>query len=43
LLDGLAQWGPDLQVQHLSAASQWLVHEQPRTVAQTILRLLPSE
>ncbi len=43
LLDGLAQWVPDLQVQHLSAASHWLVHEQPRTVAQTILRLLPSE
>ncbi len=40
LLEGLERWVPQLTVHRLPDASHWLVHEQPRRVADEILRLL---
>lgn len=40
LLDGLERWVPDLDLRRVPDASHWLVHEQPRRVADEILRLL---
>jgi pimeloyl-ACP methyl ester carboxylesterase len=36
LLDGLEQWVPQLQVEHMGEASHWLVHEQPQAVIRTL-------
>ncbi len=40
LLGGLERWVPQLDVRRVPDASHWLVHEQPRRVADEILRLL---
>lgn len=40
LLDGLAQWVPDLTVHRVPEGSHWLVHEQPGLVAEHISALL---
>jgi epoxide hydrolase 4 len=40
LLDGLDAYVPELEVQRVSDASHWLIHEQPALVAQTIERLI---
>lgn len=40
LLDGLERWVPALSIERVSGASHWIVHEQPRRVADTIRRLL---
>ncbi|MEQ6433598.1 alpha/beta fold hydrolase [Comamonas sp. w2-DMI] len=40
LLDGLEQWVPQLQVEHVGNASHWLVHEQPETVVRTLQEFL---
>lgn len=36
LLDGLAQWVPQLTLVRVADAGHWIVHEQPRRVAQEI-------
>jgi len=36
LLDGLARWVPDLQIERVPGASHWIIHEQPERVAQAI-------
>lgn len=40
LLEGLERWVPALQVERVPEASHWIVHEQPRRVADWISRLL---
>ena len=40
LLDGLERWVPDLHVQREPGATHWIVHEQPRRVAEVITSLL---
>ena len=40
LLDGLERWVPRLQLQRVSGASHWIVHEQPARVVAEIERLL---
>ncbi len=40
LLDGLARWVPQLQLQRVPDASHWIVHEQPGRVAHTVLGAL---
>jgi pimeloyl-ACP methyl ester carboxylesterase len=40
LLDGLERWVPDLQIQRVPEASHWIVHEQPKRVAELIRALL---
>ena len=40
LLDGLERWVPSLQIERVPQASHWIVHEQPRLVAEHIGRLL---
>lgn len=42
LLDGLAHWVPQLQVEQVAGANHWLVHEQPATVIRCLHRLLLS-
>ena len=41
LLDGLAQWVPQLRIERVPEASHWIVHEQPARVAALIAALLP--
>lgn len=40
LLDGLDRWVPQLRLQRVPEASHWIVHEQPRRVADEVLRAL---
>jgi pimeloyl-ACP methyl ester carboxylesterase len=40
LLDGLAEFVPELDVQRVPGATHWIVHEQPQRVADTIRGLL---
>jgi len=40
LLDGLANFVPDLDVQRIPGGTHWVVHEQPALVADTIARLV---
>ena len=40
LLDGLERWVPQLQLERVPDASHWIVHEQPRRVAELIMSLL---
>ncbi len=40
LLDGLARWVPQLQIERVPDASHWIVHEQPGRVAELIVSLL---
>jgi len=40
LLDGLERWVPSLQIERVPQAAHWIVHEQPRLVAEHIGRLL---
>jgi pimeloyl-ACP methyl ester carboxylesterase len=40
LLDGLAQWVPQLTLHRVPQGSHWLVHEQPSLVAEHIAALL---
>jgi pimeloyl-ACP methyl ester carboxylesterase len=40
LLDGLDRWVPQLSVQRVPEATHWIVHEQPRRVADEVLRAL---
>jgi pimeloyl-ACP methyl ester carboxylesterase len=40
LLDGLQAWVPQLELQRVSGATHWLIHERPEQVAETITRLL---
>ncbi|MFM1856788.1 MAG: hypothetical protein RLZ83_2097 [Pseudomonadota bacterium] len=42
LLDGLAQWVPDLRLVRVSGASHWIVHERPELVVAEIERALAS-
>jgi pimeloyl-ACP methyl ester carboxylesterase len=42
LLDGLAQWVPDLRLVRVSGASHWIVHERPDLVVAEIERALAS-
>lgn len=42
LLDGLADWVPDLHIERLPQASHWLLHEQPAQVLALIGGFLPS-
>lgn len=42
LLDGLAHWVPQLQIEQVADASHWLVHEQPATVIRSLHQLLLS-
>lgn len=41
LLDGLAQWVPQLSVRRVPESSHWIVHERPDLVAQEIVAALP--
>lgn len=40
LLQGLEDWVPQLQVEHLPGASHWVVHEQPAVVIGVLQRFL---
>ncbi|RGE41588.1 alpha/beta fold hydrolase [Comamonas testosteroni] len=40
LLDGLEQWVPDLQVEHLKGCSHWVVHERPEAVRRALTEFL---
>lgn len=40
LLDGLQQWVPQVQIQRVSDASHWIVHEKPALVIDAIHRAL---
>ena len=40
LLQGLERWVPQLGIERVPDASHWIVHEQPKRVAQKILSLL---
>lgn len=40
LLDGLEEWIPQLQIQHVPHASHWLVHEDPALVVRTVRHML---
>lgn len=40
LLDGLADWVPDLTIHRLPGASHWIVHEQPEWVIARLRELL---
>ena len=40
LLDGLADWVPDLKVHRLKGASHWIVHEQPAWVVARLREVL---
>ena len=40
LLDGLADYVPDLQVERVEGATHWIIHEQPALVAQHLQRFL---
>lgn len=40
LLQGLANWVPRLQVQHVPDATHWVVHEHPGLVRDTLARFL---
>jgi epoxide hydrolase 4 len=42
LLDGLEAFVPRLEVRRVAGASHWLIHEQPRLVADTVSALLSS-
>lgn len=41
LVDGLAQWVPQLRLVRVPGASHWIVHEQPQRVAREIEAALP--
>ena len=40
LLDGLEQWVPRLQVEHLKGCSHWVVHERPEAVQHALTDFL---
>ena len=40
LLDGLEQWVPRLQVEHLKGCSHWVVHERPEAVRHALTDFL---
>ena len=40
LLDGLADWVPQLQLQPIAGASHWLVHEQPAILIRALALFL---
>ena len=40
LLNGLEQWVPQLQIQHLKGTGHWVVHEQPEAVRQALTDFL---
>ena len=42
LLDGLADWVPQLQLQPIAGASHWLVHEQPAVLIRALALFLQS-
>lgn len=42
LLDGLDDWIPHLEIQHVPHASHWLVHEDPDCVLRAIRQMLAS-
>ena len=42
LLDGLADWVPQLQLQPVAGASHWLVHEQPTVLTRALELFLQS-
>lgn len=42
LLDGLADFVPRMELERVEGASHWIIHEQPRLVAQHLARFLSS-
>ena len=42
LLDGLADFVPRMELERVEGASHWIIHEQPRLVAQHLARFLVS-
>jgi len=40
LLDGLEQWVPGVLIERFAAATHWIVHEEPRRVAERVLAFL---
>ncbi|MEX8194067.1 alpha/beta fold hydrolase [Comamonas guangdongensis] len=43
LLDGLEQWVPRLQVEHLKGCSHWVVHERPEAVRRALAEFLTQD
>ena len=42
LLDGLADYVPHMQLERVESATHWIIHEQPKLVAQHLQRFLQS-
>ena len=40
LLEGLDAWVPSLDLRRVAGATQWIVHEQPALIAETVLGLV---